>query len=101
MPTDTSIFLQTVGPAAAFTAVLNWMRQNPRFTWITPNDDRLAFVLRVLYSAALTAGLHYTWNEETRIFALTIPHLSDIFSGFWHVFVQWGWTEISHRATRS
>ena len=100
MPTDTSIFLQTVGPAAAFTAVLNWLRQNPRFTWIGPDDGRLALVLRLVYSAILAAGLHYTWTEDTRVLAITIPQFADVAHGVWSVIVQWGWTEISHRLTR-
>lgn len=95
---DASLILSTAGSAIGTAQLLELFKHSKYGNWLlspaTSSNVKLA--VGIIASGLVALGVHYEWNEATRVLSFTIPTLGDFLHHGWDWFCQWAIQQASY-----
>ena len=94
---DSNLVLTVMGSAIGVTQLIELVKRSPRFAWINAQSEHLNRLIGVIAAGAVSIGIHYEWDETTRVLAVTVPTGVQAIHLGWNWFVQWAIQQYAYK----
>lgn len=82
------MFGSQVGAAGLAVYVIQWLKNNPKLSWISSSTDRLNRVLSALLAALATVGIRISFDAVSGVLTVSGLELGTILSLLWNWVIQ-------------
>jgi hypothetical protein len=96
---DSSIALTQIGSSAFTVLVIQWIKSLSWFPWVEKGRRTANLMFSIVAAFLVHAGISYSWNPDTRLFAFVVPTFYGALVGIWHVANQWATQHVIYKAT--
>ena len=94
---DSNLVLTVFGSAIGVTQLIELVKRSPRFAFINTSSEQLNRLIGIVAAGAVSLGIHYEWDEATRVLAVHVPTGVQAMHLGWNWFVQWALQQYAYK----